>query len=151
MNDAMVSAVEDNSDLTRLMVRARVKGDLERFFKPIGLVPDVFAAAGTDYAYRCNVKRSQFAEACAAAAMSINYGNFKGSVKEDARHDAYMDCWTAMMKLQNHCNPVYGGYGKKRTIGRGVSINRPLGSRAAPKPARFGFRTEGRNDYGLID
>jgi hypothetical protein len=31
---------------------------------------------------------------------SIKYDNFKNSVAEDDRHDAYADCWLAMRRFQ---------------------------------------------------
>jgi hypothetical protein len=33
--------------------------------------------------------------------MNLNYGNFKSSVKDRQRHDAYMGVWSAMFEYQN--------------------------------------------------
>lgn len=41
--------------------------------------------------------------AMAQAVEDLDYGNFKGSVADPARHDAYLDVWTQMVRAQrNH-------------------------------------------------
>lgn len=35
-----------------------------------------------------------------ATVDAINYTNFKNSVSDQARHDAYLECWIAMNELQ---------------------------------------------------
>jgi hypothetical protein len=81
----------------RLVVRARKPGDIQRAFP--GAV--VTHTPGNDYAYRAMVQRHVVASAIAKAVSNIDYGNFKDSVRDDERHDAYMDVWTAMYRWQN--------------------------------------------------
>ena len=71
-----------------------------------------------DYAYRCTVTRTVFANVVAARAAAIDYPNFKGSLataKGDqrpstfmARSQAYHRTWDAMMDAQQELEPDTG-------------------------------------------
>jgi hypothetical protein len=101
LNDAFLSVVADqHSD--RLLVRARIAGDIERTF------PDsaVTEGGGTDYRFRAWIDRDTVAATLYQAAMNIGYGNFKGSVRDVSRHDAYMDVWHQMMAYQRREQPL---------------------------------------------
>ncbi len=52
-----------------------------------------------DYLYRAEVRRVEVARVLAAKVQAI-YPNFKGSVADDDRHDAYMEVWGVMAKAQ---------------------------------------------------
>ncbi len=84
------------ADPARLLVRARVAGDIERVFP----AATVTHTPKHDYAYRSTLPRTVVATALAAAVEAINYTNFKNSVSDRARHDAYFECWDAMYDLQ---------------------------------------------------
>lgn len=96
LNDAMLSIVQKPDDKDTLTVRARIKGDIEAVF------PDakVVEGEGTDYRFRAKVPRVVVARAMADRVMSLSYGNFKSSVKNRHRHDAYMDVWDVMYGCQ---------------------------------------------------
>jgi len=98
LSDSFLSIV-DKGDPTgkTLLVRSRHAGDIERAF------PDakVLVGGGTDYRYRARIDRVEVANAIADAIRSIDYGNFKSTVIDPERHDAYMDCWSAMYAYQN--------------------------------------------------
>lgn len=102
LNDAYLSIVEPaihdrrihGSDV--LLVRSRFPGDLERTFPGYAVVE----GAGTDYRFRCFVPRAEVATKLAEAVTAIDYGNFKGSVREKWRHDTYMGCWSVLMREQ---------------------------------------------------
>lgn len=79
-----------------LLVRGRFKGDIERVF-PRSKVTETPAR---DYRYRALVSRETVAKAMSDAVMKAGAKNFKGSVKEQWRHDAYMACWFAMEREQ---------------------------------------------------
>lgn len=104
MNDAMLSIVQLDARVTNqrrkknLMVRARLKGDIERVFPHA----TVSRTLDRDYAYRAIVPRETVAEAICEQVMGIDYGNFKDSVgKQDhLRHHAYLQVWTAMYQAQ---------------------------------------------------
>jgi hypothetical protein len=79
-----------------LTVRGRIKGDIEQIF------PDakVEANKGTDYKYRAKVPRAEVAQALHDQVMGLNYPNFKSTVKDRKRHDAYLGVWSAMYGVQ---------------------------------------------------
>jgi hypothetical protein len=93
---SFISIVQKPGDSDMLTVRARIKGDIEQIF------PDakVEANKGTDYKYRAKVPRAEVAQALHDQVMGLNYPNFKGTVKEKRRHDAYMAVWSAMVNTQ---------------------------------------------------
>ena len=97
LSDAMLSIVQKPGDKDVLTVRARIQGDIERVF------PDatVEANKGTDYKYRAKVPREQVAKALFDRAMDLSYANFKSTVKNRKRHDAYLDTWEAMYRIQD--------------------------------------------------
>jgi len=96
LNKAFLSIVDKDCAPDELLVRARRDGDIERVF------PDakVEVTLGNDYRCRARIKREQVAQALAAEVMGIDYANFKGSTRERALHDAYMDAWGAFGQLQ---------------------------------------------------
>lgn len=96
-SDSFLSVVDkgDPSGAT-LLVRARRKGDIERVFPGA----EVIEGAGTDYRYRARIDREAVAQAMAEAVRNVRYGNFKSTVKDRARHDAYMGVWLAMAAFQ---------------------------------------------------
>jgi len=99
LSDSFLSIVAlegPTADPAQLLVRARVAGDIERVF-PTATVAHTPKA---DYAYRTILPRTMVATTLAAAVEAIDYTNFKNSVPDQARHDAYLECWTAMHDLQ---------------------------------------------------
>ena len=113
---SIVALQGDHADPLQLLVRARVKGDIEQVF-PQAVVTHT---PNHDYAYRTTLPRTKVATVLAATVKAIDYPNFKNSVADRERHDAYVDCWVAMHELQ-----------KKK------------GARKAAKPNRSSrFRTE---------
>lgn len=97
LSNSFLSIVDKGDDTGQtLLVRARRKGDIETVF------PDakVIEGGSTDYRYRARVEREQVAKAIADQVRGVRYGNFKATVREHDRHDAYMDTWQAMMKFQ---------------------------------------------------
>lgn len=95
-NDAFLSIVDNDADPECLLVRARVKGDIERVF----LSAEVHVTPVADYRFRASVERSMVAEALAARVRELDYPNFKDSVREDWRHHAYARVWGIMFDLQ---------------------------------------------------
>jgi hypothetical protein len=92
LSNSFISVVQKPGDIDLVTVRARIEGDIERMF------PDakVQANKGTDYKYRAKVPRQAVAKALYDQVMSVNYTNFKSTVKDRKRHDAYMGVWSAM-------------------------------------------------------
>ena len=97
MNDAMLSIVQYSvRDTFNLMVRARVKGDIERVFPRA----KVITGKGTDYQFRAIVSRRVVAAKMVERITDIDYANFKNSVRDDDRHDAYLRVWETMVAYQ---------------------------------------------------
>ena len=97
LSNSFISVVQKPGDTDTLTVRARIKGDIENVF------PDakVEANKGTDYKFRARVPREAVAKALHDQVIGVKYSNFKSSVKNTKRHDAYMNVWSAMYKIQD--------------------------------------------------
>jgi hypothetical protein len=97
------SAVEAKDDPNFIVVRGRVRSDLEALLE---LVPGRHAIAEsdtTDYRYRVKLTRRQWADALVQLAERIDYGNFKDAVavrQGKRRHDVYTRVWSALYPLQ---------------------------------------------------
>jgi hypothetical protein len=98
LNNAFLSIVENRDNSDELLVRARVKGDIERVFDDI----TVTETPKADYRYRAYVARDQVIEAMVRQVKEIDYANFKGSIPYDdgMRAMAYADVWSVMRDLQ---------------------------------------------------
>lgn len=96
LNNAFLSIVHKDCAPDELTVRARRRGDIERVFPGAS----VREGGGTDYPFRTVVARSAVVEAMSRQVEAIDYGNFKSSVDDHALHDAYMDVWHAMSRVQ---------------------------------------------------
>lgn len=96
---SFISVVQKPGDLDTdmLTVRARIKGDIESVFPQA----QVEMNKGTDYKYRARVARETVAQVLHAQVMGLHWSNFKGAVKDDKRHDAYMDVWSSMYAVQD--------------------------------------------------
>jgi hypothetical protein len=106
LKDAFLSVVYKGCNPHEVMVRARVAGDIKRVFPRAKEI----SGLGTDYPFRAVVTREELAEALTNEVEGIDYSNFKSSVRDSARHDAYMDVWSAMVKLQHgKRRPLKGG------------------------------------------
>ena len=95
LSDAFLSIVAAEYP-DELLVRARVKGDIEKVFPRTKVIHTPKA----DYAYRASLPRYWVASSLADSVMEIDYPNFKKSVAEQDRHDAYLRCWVAMADFQ---------------------------------------------------
>lgn len=97
LSDSFLSIVDkgDKSGRT-LLVRGRRKSDIERVFPQA----EVIEGGGTDYRYRARIDREEVALRIADAVRRIDFPNFKSSVHEHDRHDAYVRVWDAMYRYQ---------------------------------------------------
>ena len=95
--DSFLSVVQANDDPDFLMVRARLRGDIERVF-PEAVVSEDRAR---DYRFRAKLPRViVVASIEAEITASITYDNFKNSVKNARRHSAYLAVWKTMLHEQ---------------------------------------------------
>jgi hypothetical protein len=95
LNNAFLSIVADRNS-ERLLVRARLKGDIERTFPGSAVVEET----GADYRFRTWLDRKTVADVLPHKVEEINYPNFKGSVQDHARHQVYMSVWNVMHTAQ---------------------------------------------------
>lgn len=101
MSESFLSIVAFKSNPPQpdmLHIRARVEGDIERVFP----YAKVERTPRRDYMYRTTLPRSVVDAAISEQIARIDYGNFKDSVPDEQRHDRYMECWVAMLRLQNY-------------------------------------------------
>ncbi len=96
MNDAMLSVVRHTGQPDKMLVRARLAGDIERVFPSA----QVTVGGGSDYRFRAVLPEKEVADAVSERLLDINYGNFKASVREPKRHDAYFKVWDVMHRMQ---------------------------------------------------
>jgi len=96
-NNSFLSVVAHRDKPDILLVRARRVGEIEAAF------PDahVFEMASADYFFRAEIERKLVTEVMTKQIQSIDYDNFKSSVKDKKRYDAYMDIWSVMYGYQS--------------------------------------------------
>ena len=95
-NNAFLSIVINRDNKSELLVRARVKGDIETIFPDA----DVFEDNNADYKYRSFISKAKVAAKMMFKMTEINYDNFKNSVNEIERKKAYSNVWVELRKLQ---------------------------------------------------
>jgi hypothetical protein len=93
-NDSFLSIVAHRTKPGVLLVRARKAGDIE------AVVPDAktWVDEHADYPHRAEVPAEAVAQAVAERVRGIGYDNFKNSVQEQGRHDAYLRVWDVMWR-----------------------------------------------------
>tara|TARA_B100001094_G_scaffold201103_1_gene195107 strand:+ start:3933 stop:4262 length:330 start_codon:yes stop_codon:yes gene_type:complete len=100
MNDSYISAVQDRNNKMNLVVRARVREDLENAFP--SLKQDIIESTDSDYRFRLFMSKQFLCGVMNTKIMNIDYDNFKNSVKQNWRHDAYLAIWSIMYKVQQN-------------------------------------------------
>lgn len=98
---SFLSIVEHTEDSGLLHVRARFRGDIEELFPNA----DVIETPNHDYRFRTSLPRERVAEALTRVVKAIDYDNFKNSVHETMRKDAYIRVWETMWNAQQAANP----------------------------------------------
>jgi hypothetical protein len=88
-----------------LLVRGRVRADLERFADfaaQHGNRPAVVGSPDADYGFRLTTSRETLSAFLDAQVKTLDYPNFKSEVAktDPQRTHAYMDVWTALRRLQ---------------------------------------------------
>ena len=96
LSDAYLSIVAVPNEPDKLLVRSRFPKDIFQVFPAAKL----FTKPVYDYKYRALVSRVEVAQVIGDQLLNIKYTNFKDSVKQVRRHDAYFDVWDIMHRLQ---------------------------------------------------
>lgn len=87
---------KDNSDL--LLVRSRIKGDIERCW-PTAAVRE---NEGSDYRFRASIPRTEVINKVAKIVKEINYPDFKASLVDTKRIRWYSRVWEIMATMQDY-------------------------------------------------
>lgn len=94
------SVIEHPDSKKHVLIRARVKGDIEKVF------PDAGGAEMTedsDYRFRAPLPKASLAAALANQATLINYKNFKNAINDKERREYwYEEVWNTMANMQDH-------------------------------------------------
>ena len=100
MNDAFFSVVKDRNIEEDVVVRARVKGDLEKVF---GEQHKVIESSDSDYRFRMFLNQEYVSKVVAERLSNIDYPNFKNSInkKDTARKSHYTRVWGVMCDWQD--------------------------------------------------
>lgn len=92
LNDSFLSIVAHHDKPGVLLVRARKAGEIKALFPKA----ESWKGGGTDYQFRAEIPAEHVAKALSQRIQAIDYGNFKNSVKDHSRHDAYFQVWEVM-------------------------------------------------------
>ena len=90
------SIVQHKDDPNLLLVRSRVKGDIEEYW-PWAIVKE---DEGSDYRYRAFMPRFEVVNRLGNIAHDIDYPDFKASVDDTRRMSWYYQVWEAMSDMQ---------------------------------------------------
>ena len=98
LNNSFLSIVKNRNNKDELLVRSRIKRDIEKVFSD----SDVFEMENSDYKYRSYIKKTGVSCKLKNIVEDINYDNFKNSIPSDQseRHRSYLNVWTELRKLQ---------------------------------------------------
>ena len=96
--DGFFSLVQDRNDTKMLVVRSRVKGDIERYW------PDanVKMTPNADYLFRAHINKADVAKVMREAILDIDYDNYKDNISDHDRGVWYFRVWEAMAELQQY-------------------------------------------------
>ncbi len=96
------SVVADRDDASQVLVRARVRQDLEALAE-VGDLPEIAETPTADYRWRVRLSRAEWSRALARLAEEIEYPNFKDAVAERQGHEregSYHRIWAVLRELQ---------------------------------------------------
>ena len=105
--DGFFSAVQDRGDDGRILVRSRIKEDIEKLASYLDEArPDnkheILVTPDGDYGFRMSVLRAEWKCYLHESVSDLDYFNFKSEVHgEPDRDQAYMQVWSAMNDLQH--------------------------------------------------
>jgi hypothetical protein len=101
--EGLFSIVHKDCKQDEVMVRSRVRVDLENLLKKIYSKAKIIEGAGTDYQFRCIVPRDDLAEYLVEYVTMMDYGNFKNTIPDNdrIRHSAYYGIWSSGAALRD--------------------------------------------------
>lgn len=91
------SIVRDYNNEGNLLVRSRVRGDIEKLWP----TADVERTPSNDYMYRVSLPMPEVARVIANVMSLIEYTNYKASIEDKRRREEYYAAvWSIMATLQ---------------------------------------------------
>ena len=90
-----LSIVKDRGNPNKLLVRGRLRGDIETMFP----LAEVIEGVGADYLFRAFVDRTTVVKAVADTVSNIDYHNFKNA-NDESRQAHLMESWHVMRDAQ---------------------------------------------------
>lgn len=108
--DGYYSAVKNKDNPDQIMVRSRVKKDLEALVEKlvtwrfVAERPEILEWTGTDYAYRIFIPRDAWRAYLSQAADDLTYTNFKAAAiafGDSRRSSAYHNIWQILKDWQD--------------------------------------------------
>ena len=96
--DGFVSIVQCDRQPRLLVVRGRVKGDVERLMACRGVFED--RDGHHDYRYRAYLDKDRVADKIAEHVCAIRYPNFKPAISDKRRHRYYFQIWDTAWEMQ---------------------------------------------------
>lgn len=96
LKNSFLSIVQSPDNASILVVRARVRGDIEAVFPAAQIDETPYR----DYRFRTYLRREEVAQAMYNEVWNLTATNFKDSVDNKDRHDAYLEVWSAMYMYQ---------------------------------------------------
>lgn len=97
-NDGFISTVQNRDNPDMLVARARRKEHLANVFPD--RVDEIFSLQNSDYRYRLNISKADYAKVVTDRIMAIDYDNFKNSVEDHDLHDMYLGVWHLGYNMQ---------------------------------------------------
>uniref|UniRef100_A0A832A7A7 Uncharacterized protein n=1 Tax=Desulfacinum infernum TaxID=35837 RepID=A0A832A7A7_9BACT len=109
--DSFLSVVRHRDDPERLLVRARIREDLERFCRMAGLDNgEIHETPEADYRFRVEVPEETFINFMVQTIKFLDYDNFKNRALYNpddppavrrSRAAAYHDIWLRLLEMQH--------------------------------------------------
>lgn len=112
-NVGMISLVQHHEKPGVLLMRARAREHLVALAGK-GKEHLIEHTPERDYAWRIEVAKESVAELLFTLVMCIDYGNFKGSVKDDLLHELYSTWWSAGLRYQRDLEDLEAERSEKR-------------------------------------
>lgn len=114
------SIVQHKENPDFLVVKARVKGDIEKYW------PDAVIERNEDfdYLYRANIARHAVEPVILKMVEDIDYASFKSSLEDKRRYSWYVNLWETLCMMQEAFKSTEdkdGGSPQSKALGEGVS------------------------------
>lgn len=136
LKDAFLTVVENQSKdapPNTVIVRARVKSDMETFIKryvppSLGQTLEIVFHQNYDYPYRVIMTKMDYGQALAQAAQDIDYRKYKDSAREhlgSARFSLYSRIWSLLIGMETDKDRISHYFNRHRAFEEHSTTNEP--------------------------